>query len=98
MSAPLTIGMQQCIAILFRPHDIDLVSALLIDACGTNLTEYPELLERIRFAVLKLSQGDLNALERAIDLAKRDWRDALLGAGFGEDIKVHESWWPDGPL
>jgi hypothetical protein len=94
MRAPLTSELSQRIAIFFKPNDIEVVSSLLIDECGSNLTEYPELLERIRFAVLKLSYGDLNALGRAIDLAKRDWRDALVSAGFGDDLKAHESWWP----
>ena len=96
MSAPLTTGTEQRVTILFGPNDIELVSSLLTDECGPNLTEYPELLERIRFAVLKLSRGDLNALQRAIDLAKLDWRDALVAAGFADDIRAHESWWPDG--
>jgi hypothetical protein len=96
MNAPLTTGIRQRIAILFKPNDIELVSSLLTDECGPNTTEYLELLERIRFAVLKLSHGDLNALQQAIDLAKLDWRDALVSAGFGDDIKAHESWWPDG--
>jgi hypothetical protein len=96
MSAPLTAGTSQRIAMLFGPDDIEFVSSLLADECGSNLTEHPGLLERIRFAVLKLSHGDLNALGRAIDLAKRDWRDALVAAGFG-DIAAHESWWPERP-
>jgi len=91
MSAPLTTGTAKRIAMLFKPNDIELVSSLLVDECG-------ELLERVHFAVLKLSRGDLNALQRAIDLAKLDWRDALVSAGFGDDIKAHESWWPDGPI
>jgi hypothetical protein len=95
MSAPLTTGVRRRINILFRPHEIEPVSSLLTNECGPNLTKYPELLERIRFAVLKLSNGDLNALQRAIDLAKLDWRDALVSAGFADDIKAHESWWPD---
>jgi len=93
----LTTGIGQRIAILFRPNDIQLVSSLLTDECGPSLTKYPELLERIRFAVLKLSHGDLNALQQAIDLAKSDWRDALVAAGFADDIKAHESWWPEDP-
>ena len=98
MSAPLTAAIAQRTAIFFGPDDIELVSSLLTDECGSNLPEHPELLERIRCGVLKLSHGDLNALGRAIDLAKRDWRDALVFAGFGDDIKAHESWWPDGPM
>jgi hypothetical protein len=97
MSVPLTTGIGQRITVLFRPNDIELVSSLLTNECGPNLTEHPQLLERIRFAVLKLSHGDINALQRAIDLAKLDWRDALVSAGFGDDIEAHESWWPDGP-
>ena len=58
MSAPLTTGIVQRITILFRPDEIELVSSLLTDECGANLTKYPELQERIRFAVLKLSHGD----------------------------------------
>ena len=75
MSAPLTTGIGQRIAILFRPNDIQLVSSLLTDECGPSLTKYPELLERIRFAVLKLSHGDLNALQQAIAL-KPDYAEA----------------------
>ena len=96
MSAPLATGIGQRIAILFRPNDMGIVSSLLSDECGPNLTEHPELLEKIRIAVLKLSHGDLNALQRAIDLAQHDWRDVLVAAGFADDIKAHESWWPDG--
>ena len=95
MTTPLTTGIDQRITILFRPNDIELASSLLTDECGPNLTKYPELLERIRFAVLKLSHGDLNALQRAIDLARRDWRDALVAAGFSDDTKAHQSWWPE---
>jgi hypothetical protein len=98
MSAPLTIGIEQRITILFGPNDIERVSSLLTDECGPNLTEYPELLERIRIAILKLSHGDLDALGRAIDLAKRDWRDVLVAAGFADDVNTHGSWWPDYPI
>jgi hypothetical protein len=94
MNAPLTDGIEQRIALLFGPNDIELVSSLLTDECPPDIIKYPELLERVRIAVLKLSHGDLNALQQAIDL---DWRDALVAAGFGDDIKAYESWWPDGP-
>jgi hypothetical protein len=45
---------------------------MLTHECGPNLTEHPELLERIRFAALKLSHGDLGALQQTIDLVKLD--------------------------
>jgi hypothetical protein len=98
---PLTDGTVQRIAKMFPLTDQELVSAVLIeecggDLCGDNLSTAG--IERIRFAVLKLSGGDLNALQRAIDLANIDWRDVLVAAGFGNDVKAHLSWWPDAPL
>ena len=54
----------------------------------------PESLERLRFAVLKLSSGDLGKLEVALRVAEEDWRDSLVAAGFDVDVKAHLSWWP----
>jgi hypothetical protein len=97
----LTSATQQRITALFRAADRELVSTLLIQDCGNDLPGHenadPAALERLRFAVLKLSAGDLDALQRAITLAKTDCRDVLVFAGFGEDVKAHESWWPEDP-
>lgn len=49
-------------------------------------------MERIRFAVLKLSQGNISKLLRAIDEARIDWRDLFMAAGFGYDVNAHETW------
>ena len=74
-------------------------AAILISECGANLAFHrnatPESLDRIRFAVLKLGDGDLGKLRDAVKLAQQDWRDALMAAGFG-DVKAHEGWFPDG--
>ena len=51
-------------------------------------------MDRFRFAVLKLSGGDLDKFDSAIQLAKTDWRDLLMAAGFGENLTAHESWLP----
>lgn len=89
------------IARMFPLADQELVCALLTDECGDNLPLVTPAnsvsLERIRFAVLKLSGGDLNTLQRAIELAKIDWRDVLVEAGFSRDVAAHHSWWPDTP-
>lgn len=58
---------------------------------GRDVT--PESLERLRFAVLKLSSGDLGKLEVALRVAEQDWRDSLNAAGFA-DLKTYLSWWP----
>jgi len=34
-------------------------------------------------------------LLEAIELAKADWRDLLMAAGFGEDVRAHEFWIPN---
>jgi len=51
-------------------------------------------LERLQFAALRLSEGNLDKLNRAIALSNRDWRDLLMAAGFAEDINAHVSWVP----
>ena len=47
------------------------------------------------FAALKLSGGDLGELRSAIRLAKADWRDLLVAAGFAEDVGAHKRWLPE---
>lgn len=72
---------------------------LLMTQCGANLpfneNADANRLERIRFAALKLSQGDLGKLASAVQRAQVDWRDVLVAAGFGNDIHAHQSWFPE---
>ena len=76
-----------------------LAGDLLVTQCGANLPLWtatdPEGLERIRFAALKLSNGDLAELRRAVEIAQIDWRDVLVAAGFGHDPRAHERWFPN---
>ena len=51
-------------------------------------------LERFRFAALKVCGGRMDRLRDAVELAKRDWRDLLMAAGFGNSIHAHEQWMP----
>ena len=51
--------------------------------------------ERIRAALLKLSKGSLAELRAAIAVAKVDWRDTLVGAGFGSSVTAHAEWLDD---
>jgi hypothetical protein len=72
---------------------------VLVHQCGNNLpfceSGTPTSLERIRFAVLKLSDGDVTKLVSAVHHAQIDWRDVLVWAGFGNDTSAHLRWWPD---
>jgi len=71
----------------------------MLEECGNNLPflqDFDEFkLERFRFAALKLSEGQLNKLDRAVAIAKRDWRDLLVAAGFANNIEAHRSWLPE---
>ena len=84
---------------LFSGDDYTLARELLVQECADILPfscgATPESLQRIRYACLKLSSGDVERLEEAVTLAKVDWRDALVTAGFGEDPEIHLTWWPD---
>lgn len=62
--------------------------------CGVNLNLTGAETERVRTAVLKLSAGGLMAFRAAVQLAKTDWRKLLVSAGFSQDLRAHESWWP----
>lgn len=81
---------------VFRERDHANVERALRDRCGDNLpfVTVDDLAERIRFAVLKLSAGDLARMEGALALAASDWRDVLMAAGFGNDVKEHLRWMP----
>ncbi len=81
---------------LFRSEDHSHVAALLERECGNNLPFLEKLdqysLERVRFAALKISDGDLEKLRRAVALAKTDWRDLLVAAGFANSLEAHKHW------
>jgi len=71
---------------------------LLNQECSRNLPflekATPVELERFHFAVIKLSAGNLKDLREAVDLAKLDWRDLLVAAGFANSVESHLKWRP----
>jgi hypothetical protein len=82
------------IAELF-PADAEAVAALLETDCGEHLPMIAKQgengIERVRCAVLKLSEGRMEMLKHAIDRAKRDWRDVLVWSGFSAG-EAHKAW------
>ena len=96
---PLSPNTRLRIEALFRQDQRDAAQTLLESECADNLPfcERSDMfaLERLRFAVLKLAGGNLERLQREIEHAKMDWRDTLIAAGFGQDVKAHEGWWPE---
>lgn len=99
-TTPLSSQTLRRAALVFAPADLATAQRLLVEECGNNLPFCERLdahqLERVRFAAIKLSGGRLDELRRAIALAKTDWRDLLMAAGFGQDIDAHERWLADG--
>jgi len=46
-------------------------------------TNYPELRkERINRCIVLIANGSIDKLDRAIEIAKADWRDAILNAEY----------------
>ena len=92
----LTDATRRHLTRLFRAEELAEVAALLESACGDNLPLMGATtaigLERIRFAVLRCSGGDLARLRDAIKLAKIDWRDVLVAAGFAARVEAHLAW------
>lgn len=96
---PLTEATLARIRALFPPGQQAHVARVLEEQCADNLAfqqhTTPERAERIRHAVLKLSEGNLDKFTRSVAIANRDWRDALVWAGFGNNLEAHKQWFPE---
>src|ERR1043166_3085650 len=84
---------------LFPPDDVATATRLLAEGCAENLPllgtpATPASLERLRFAAIRVSGGELTRLREAIDVAQQDWRDLLVAADFAADPRAHERWEP----
>ena len=96
----LTPGTRKRLEMLFVGEECELAASVLETECADNLPfcdaeDRGPLIERIRIAVLKLSEGKLDKLEHSVREAQTDWRDVLVAAGFGDDVAAHLAWWPD---
>jgi len=81
----LTPKTEKRLALMFPPDEQEQARTILLEECGTNIPGWQSAnLERLHFAVLKLSDGKLDALQARVNRAKRDFRDVLMAAGFGE--------------
>ena len=67
---------------------------MLLQFSDQRFCDRPAEAERVWFAALKSSGGDLARLTKAIEVANGDYRDPLLGTGFASDPKGHLKWWP----
>ena len=99
-SLPLTPRLLARLRAMFPGPDQAEAIALLEADAGRGLPFGEKLaeseVERIRAALLKLSGGTLPGLRKAIAVARVDWRDTLVGAGFGHDPRAHGPWLDEG--
>ena len=99
MPVRLSPRTKRLVELFFSPKNIAEATQWLEEECGDNLPscqhhdEYD--MERIRFAAIKLSKGNIQKLLEAIDEARMDWRDLLMAADFGYDVNAHEEWVKD---
>ena len=82
------------IAALFDPEDHETIAEMLTEECNAErfYISSTEAVERIQLAVLKISKGRIEKFLAAAELAQLDWRDALMAAGFGNDVEAHLNW------
>lgn len=96
---PLSAEARLRVERMFSEPDASFVVELLERECSRGVpgagSWSAEQLDRLRFAVLKLSRGSLVELQEALDLANLDYRDLLMSAGFGQP-EAHLHWFPDG--
>lgn len=87
----LTPRTEALAARLFQPNDQRAAKLLLRgEPFHMGSTDYN--VERLCFAAMKLSNGSMAELRKAVDLARADYRDLLMHSGFGYDIHAHEAW------
>jgi hypothetical protein len=100
MSPPLSPETERRVSFLFSSESRAEAGRLLVEQCGNNLPFCDNLdqsqMERARFSALKLSEGSIEKLKTAIELAKEDWRDLFDLAGFGE-VDAYRYWLPQPP-
>jgi hypothetical protein len=86
VATPLSPKTRQHLETLFAPAERAAAERALLEWVEGSS-------ERLRFAVLRLSGGDLAALAHAVSAGEKDWRDVLVWADFG-DGRAHETWVP----
>jgi hypothetical protein len=82
---PLTPRLIRHVERDFPPADRpDVIAALeRVDLGNWRSTQPPLGRERVLAAVLAIARGERARLPKAIEIAERDWRDALVWGGYG---------------
>lgn len=94
MESALSYVVWGAVRLFFRRDARTRVSRVLVERCGSALpgASSAELVERIRLAVLKITEGDEEQLVAQVAIAEEDFRDVLVTAGFESDTTAHIQW------
>jgi hypothetical protein len=92
---PLQPDTLKIIQFLFPEEQRKEIIDILTEECAKGIRpNNQEELERIQIAVLKISGGDLDEFQKAIECSQTDWRDLLVSADFADDVQAHKNWFP----
>jgi hypothetical protein len=80
--------------LLFKGADRPEAKEILLSWTDDRFLHDPQEAQRVRFAALKVSEGNLERLRNAMELANADYRDLLGEAGFASHHELHQRWWP----
>ena len=92
MSHPLTERTKLLIELIGEPKIQTQIINLFEDDGALYGPPTVEVLERVRFSVIKLAMEGPEMFKIATDLFKKDTRDLLMNAGFGNSVTEHEAW------
>ena len=96
MTPPLSPRTKQLVENIFSASHVAEAVERLKQECGNMIPFYEDAdefqMERVRFAVIKLSEDQINKMINAINEARFDWRDLFMAVGFGHDVIAHEKW------
>jgi|ETNvirome_2_1000_1030626.scaffolds.fasta_scaffold01330_1 hypothetical protein len=89
---------EKVVKLMFGSDEVGEVEQILIKSCSNTVPGCrdwsEESLERVWLSVLKISEGRMEDLRKAVALANTDYRDLLMSAGFGHDPEAHKRWYP----
>ncbi len=92
---PLSPIVEERLLLLFPPSERGEARALLMEQCATNIPNWKIAnLNRLRCAVLKISDGDIDRLRGAVEDAKIDYRTVLTAADFSAS-ESYKYWTPE---
>jgi hypothetical protein len=104
MPIPLSKRCLLLAQVLWSEPRLSQMTARLIAEASENIPFHDKStsneMDRIRFSIMKLASMPIADDDAIFDLAKRDWRDLFMAAGFGWSEDEHLRWYksrvPDG--